>query len=89
MTRKWLTLKDVSGTVIGYVKMGLKISDISVAMRAANDEVKQTQVVKVTKPVAKAVAKKPVAKPIVKKIVAKKVVAKKVVAKKTAKAAGK
>jgi len=65
MTKKWLTLMSGS-ELIGYVKVGTKVGDISTAMKEANEKIKAVAV----KPVKAPVAKKAVVKPSVKKVVA-------------------
>lgn len=65
MTKKWLTLMSGSG-LIGYVKVGTKVGDISTAMKEANEKIKAVAV----KPTKAPVTKKVVVKPSVKKAVA-------------------
>ena len=72
VTRKWLTLKS-GKEVIGYVKVGLKVSDISIALRAATDEIKQ-----IAKTAPKPVATKVTPKSVVKRVATSKSVVKKV-----------
>jgi hypothetical protein len=59
MTRKWLTLKK-GKEIIGYLRVGLKMADVSSAVKEAENEIKKAQATKVEVAKAKA-AKKPVA----------------------------